>query len=80
MRIPRIKLVEIMEINGVKVFFHWSVLFIGALILLGATEEPRLAFTVLVAYYGVILIHKCGHMIAAQRKGCSVSSIVLYPI
>jgi hypothetical protein len=24
------KLIEVMEINGVKIFFHWSVLLIGA--------------------------------------------------
>ena len=80
MRVSRLRLVEIMQINGVKVFFHWSVLLIGVLILLGAVENPRLAFTVLLAYYGVILIHECGHMIAARRKGCIVSSIVHYPI
>ena len=80
MRIPKLRPVEIMEIRGVKVFFHWSVLLIGALILMGAVEDPRLAFTVLAAYYALILIHECGHMIAAQQKGCTVSSIVLYPI
>ena len=80
MRLSKFKLLEVMEINGVKVFFHWSVLLIGALILLGAVEDPRLAFTVLAAYYGVILLHECGHMIAAQRKGCSVYSIELYPV
>ena len=69
-----------MEIRGVKVFFHWSVLLIGGLLLLGAVEDPRLAFTVLAAYYGVILLHECGHMVAAQRKGCLVTSIELYPI
>ena len=68
-----------MKIKGVKVFFQWSVLLIGGVILLGAIEEPLLAFVVLVSYYGVILIHECGHMIAAQRKGCEVSSISLYP-
>jgi membrane-associated protease RseP (regulator of RpoE activity) len=74
------KLFEVMEIRGVKVFAHWSVLLIGAVILLGALEEPLLAVTVLAAYYGVILIHACGHLIAAQRKGCRVFSIELYPI
>ncbi len=74
------KLIEVMEINGVKVFFHWSVLLIGAIILLGALEEPFLAVVVLASYYGVILIHECGHMVAAQRKGCAVSSIELYPL
>jgi membrane-associated protease RseP (regulator of RpoE activity) len=69
-----------MEVRGVKVFAHWSVLLIGAVILIGALEEPLLAITVLAAYYGVILIHECGHMIAAQRKGCRVWSIELYPL
>src|SRR6267378_5780358 len=74
------KLIEVMEINGVKVFFHWSVLLIGAVILLSALEDPALAVVVLASYYGVILIHECGHMVAAQRKGCAVSSIELYPV
>src|SRR5713226_8854937 len=80
-RLPKLnKLIEIMQIRGVKVFVHWSVLLIGAIILLGAVEDAQLAFTVLSAYYGVILLHECGHMVAAQRKGCAVSSIELYPI
>ena len=69
-----------MEIRRVKVLVHWSVLVIGMVILVGAVEEPLLAFSVLAAYYGVILIHECGHMIAAQHKGCAVWSIELYPI
>ena len=80
MRIPRLKLVEIIEINGVKVFFHWSVLLIGGLILLGAVEDPRLAFTVLAACYSVILIHECGHMVAARCKGCLVTSIEIHAV
>jgi Zn-dependent protease len=74
------KLFDVMEIRGVKVFAHWSVLLIGTVILIGALEKPLLAVTVLAAYYGVILIHECGHMIAAQRKGGRVWSIELYPI
>jgi Zn-dependent protease len=81
MRLPKLnKLFEVMETRGVKVFAHWSVLLIGAVIMIGALEEPLLAATVLAAYYGVILIHECGHMIAAQHKGCRVWSIELYPI
>ena len=81
MRLPKLnKLFEAMEIRGVKVFAHWSVLLIGTVILIGALEKPLLAVTVLAAYYGVILIHECGHMFAAQRKGCAVWSIELYPI
>jgi membrane-associated protease RseP (regulator of RpoE activity) len=80
-RLPKLKkLFEVMEIRRVKIFVHWSVLLIGAIILLGALEEPLLAITVLGAYYGVILLHECGHMVAAQRKGCTVWSIELYPL
>lgn len=81
MRAPKLnRLLEIMEIRGVKVFAHWTVLLIGAVILLGATSEPFLTFAVLGSYYGVILLHECGHMVAAQRKKCKVWSIELYPI
>jgi len=76
----RSKLFEIMEIKGVKVFAHWSVLVIGTVVLLGGIQEPLLAFAVLTAYYGLILIHECGHMIAARRNGCAVWSIELYPV
>jgi Zn-dependent protease len=74
------KLFDVMEIRGVKVYVHWAVLLIGAIILLGAFEEPLPAFAVVASYYGVILLHECGHMVAAQRKGCAVLSIELYPI
>ncbi len=81
MSLPKLsKLVEVMEINRVKVFFHWSVLLLGAIIMLEALEDPLLAFVVLASYFGVILIHECGHMIAAQRKRCAVWSIELYPL
>jgi hypothetical protein len=50
-----------MQIKGAEVFVHWSVLLIGVLILLGAVEDPLRAFTVLVSYYSVILLHECGH-------------------
>src|SRR5690348_4368803 len=76
----RNKLVELMEIKRVKVFAHWSVLVIGTVILVGGIQEPFLAFAVLGSYYGLILIHECGHMVVAQRYGCVVWSIELYPI
>src|SRR5258708_12019321 len=74
------RLTEIMGINTVRVYAHWSVLVIWTLILLGATERPVETIAAWSAYFGVILIHECGHMIAAQRKGCEVFSIELYPI
>src|SRR5580658_3509936 len=81
MRLAKLNtLVEVMEIRRVKVFVHWSVLVIGAVILAGTIEQPLLAFSMVASYYGVILIHECGHMFAAQRKGYAVWSIELYPI
>lgn len=74
------KMFEVMEVRRVKVFIHWSVILISAVILCGAIEDPLLAFTVLACYYGVILLHECGHLVAAQRKGCTVFSVDLYPI
>ena len=78
MRLP--KLIEVMQIRRVKVFFHWSVLLIGAIILIGAIHEPLLSFVVLTSYYGVILVHECGHMVAAQSRGSAVWSIEIYPL
>src|SRR5260221_2501073 len=74
------RLTEIMKINGVPVYAHWSLLLIGAFILLGAIERPQETLAAWAAYFGVILIHECGHMLAAQRKGYQVHAIELYPI
>ena len=74
------KLTEIMQINGVRVYAYWSVLVIGTLILFGAIERPAETIAAWSAYCGVILIHECGHMIAAQRRGYEVLAIELYPI
>ena len=68
------RLTEIMGINTVRVYAHWSVLVIGTLILLSAIEWPVETIAAWSAYFGVILIHECGHMIAAQRKRCEVRS------
>jgi stage IV sporulation protein FB len=74
------KLTEIMQIRGVRVYAHWSVLLIGTLILFGALERPAETLAAWTAYFSVILIHECGHMIAAHRKGYEVTAIELYPI
>lgn len=74
------KLTEIMRIKGVRVYAHWSVLLIGAVILGGALERPAETLAMWTGYFSVILIHECGHMIAAQWKGYAVTAIELYPI
>jgi hypothetical protein len=72
-------LIEIMEINGVPVYVHWSILLIGALILFGAIERPKETVAPCAAYFSVLLIHECGHMVAAQRNGYKVYAIELCP-
>jgi Zn-dependent protease len=74
------KFTEVMEINGVPVYAHWSLLLIGALILIGAIERPAETIAAWASFFGVILIHECGHMVVAQRKGYHVLFIKLYPI
>jgi hypothetical protein len=44
------------------------VLGIGALILFGALDRPAETIAAWTAYFGVTLVHECGHMVAAQRK------------
>jgi hypothetical protein len=58
-----------MRINGVDVYVHWSVFAIAGVMLLGVLERPTLTFVAIVAYLSILLIHECGHMIAAQRRG-----------
>jgi Zn-dependent protease len=74
------KLTEIVQIRGVPVYVHWSLLLIGTLILFGAIERPAETLAAWTAFFSVILIHECGHMIAAHRKGYKVTAIELYPI
>lgn len=74
------KLTEIMRIRGVPVYAHWSLLLLGVVVLIAAFQKPAQVLAAWTAYFSIILIHECGHMIAAQRKGCRVISIELYPI
>ncbi len=71
---------QVLRINGVDVYFHWSVLVIGGLILLGAVRKPSASITALMCWLGVLLLHETGHMIAAQRNRCDVSCIEIGPL
>jgi membrane-associated protease RseP (regulator of RpoE activity) len=68
------------QIRGVDTYIHWSVFLVVAIILAGVLRDPALTLLGLVAYGSVLLIHETGHLIAAQRLGCTVFSINLYPI
>lgn len=74
------RLTGILRINGASVYVHWSVFAIATLMLLGALRKPIMTIIGIVCYLSVLLIHECGHMVVAQRLGCRVEAIELYPI
>jgi Zn-dependent protease len=74
------KRTKIGQIRGVDTYVHWTVFLVAAIILAGVVQNPILSLLGLAAYWGVMLIHETGHLIAAQRLGCPVFSIEIYPI
>lgn len=71
---------RVMRVKGVDVNVHWTVFVVGAIILLNAGRKPVLTLVGLLCYLSVLLIHECGHLIAAQQRGSKVLEIRLYPI
>jgi Zn-dependent protease len=71
---------HVMRIKGADVYVHWTVFAIAGLLLLGVIQRPVLTLVALVCFLSVIFVHECGHLIAAQRLGCKVYSIQLYPV
>lgn len=74
------RLTCVLKIRGVNVYVHWSVFVIAIFMLTGTISRPVMTLVGMICYLGVLLIHECGHMIAAQRLGCRVNFIELYPI
>ena len=77
---PMPSLTKILVIKRVPVYAHWSLLVLSVVILIGALERPAETLTAWISFFGVMLLHECGHMIVAQRRGYYVDSIELYPI
>ncbi len=74
------KLTEVLRINGVPVFVHWSVWVVVALILFNVIRNPLGSVRALLAYLGMFLIHETGHLVAAEKMHCEVHWIRIYPI
>lgn len=74
------KLTRVVQIRGVDTYIHWTVFVVAALMLANVGNRPWLTLTGLASYLSVLLIHEIGHLIAAQRLGCRVNSIKLYPV
>ena len=74
------KRTKIGEVRGSSLYLHWSMFLIVAIVLAGVARSPGLTLLGLAAYWSVLLLHEVGHLVAAQRLGCQVFSIELYPI
>lgn len=74
------KKTKIGQIRGADLYVHWTVFLVAAVILASVASRPALSLVGLCAYWGVLLLHETGHLIAARRFGCPVFSIELYPI
>jgi Zn-dependent protease len=74
------KKAKIGQIRGVDMYVHWTGFLVAAVILAGVLRRPGLTLLGLAAYWSMLLIHEMGHLIAAQRLGCPMFSIELYPI
>lgn len=74
------KLTEIVRIRGVSVYIHWSVFLIAVIMLMGVLKQPLVTLAAFVSYFTLLLLHECGHLIAAQRLRCQVFDIRLYPV
>jgi len=73
------KKTKIGQIRGADLHVHWTLFLVAAVILGGVVRRPAFTLLWLTSYWGVLLIHETGHLIAAQRFGCPVFSIELYP-
>jgi Zn-dependent protease len=74
------RLTRIMRIKGVDVYVHLTVFLIAAVMLANTFRRPVLTLVGMSAWLGLILIHECGHLIAAQWRHCEVWSVEVYPI
>jgi hypothetical protein len=74
------KMTLLLKVGSVKVYFHWTVFALSIFMLTGALEKPLTTSVALLSWISVMFIHEIGHMVAAQRLGCVVEKIEMYPI
>ena len=74
------RLTMVFRIKGVAVFVHWTVFLIAAIMVYATRRNPWVTLAAGLSYLGLLLLHECGHMIAAHRRHARVNSIELYPI
>jgi Zn-dependent protease len=74
------KLTRVLRVRGVDVYLHWTVFLIAGVMLYASFRRPWVVLAGGASWMALILLHECGHIIAAHRKHLRVLSIELYPI
>jgi stage IV sporulation protein FB len=74
------RLTRIARVRGVDVYIHWTVFLIAGIMIYLSFRKPWVTLAAGTAWLAMILVHECGHMIAAHRKHTHVYAIELYPI
>jgi hypothetical protein len=74
------RLTHVVRIDGVDVYFHWSTLLIGVMLLVYGFQYFLDALALLAGYCGLLLVHEWGHVVAARSRRCAAYSIEVYPI
>lgn len=63
------------RIFGARIYVHWSVLVVVALLTLVSIRSPLHAAVAIASYLGIIVIHEAGHAWVAHRLGYRVDAI-----
>ena len=75
-----IRFTRLARVRGVDIDLHWSVMLIATIFLVAAFQNPLMTLVGGASYIALMVLHECGHMVAAQRKGSHVFGIQVYPI
>jgi ATP-dependent Clp protease adapter protein ClpS len=67
--------IKVATIRGVSVFFHWSLPAGGLLVSSFGGVDPRQWIYYCFAYTFLVIIHECGHLLAATILGLRVFSV-----
>src|ERR1700759_3108565 len=74
------RLTRIGRVRGVDVYIHWTVFLIAGIMIYLSFRKPWVTLAAGASWLTMLLVHECGHMIAAHRKHTHVYAIELYPI
>jgi stage IV sporulation protein FB len=66
--------------SGVPILVHWTVPAVGLFVLGTGVQHILTAAALIASYLAMLVIHEVGHQFVAERRGCRVVAIKIYPI